>query len=255
MCNLSFYHTGHYRVIAIDKSTKWGIIIPTLEIIQPNFLIVVVTTISEWVNCCNTTSGSILSYRAYAPGIVRVLNNNLSILVYDSNNIVLQILDEVVRSIVVDNTADRLFIIVERNECIIAPSLAQNFCAVKCVCVFDTVYSLTCTNAVCIVSICVAIKRLQLSSLFPSQCVTEVGCRVALCIYYTTNCGCVNKKLRTSGRDAEKNIRINDIVSSSEIIINMYFLYITEHTANSGIFMLHCCMPYWLLYSCLISNL
>ena len=37
-------------------------------------------------------------------------------------------------------------------------------------------------DSVRIVCVSVSIKRLQLSSLFPSQCVPEVGCRVALCI-------------------------------------------------------------------------
>ena len=87
---------------------------------------------------------------------------------------------EVEGFIIEDNTANAVLIIVERNECIIAPSLAQNLGSVKGVGMLDTVYSLTCTNAVCIVGVSVSIKRLQLSSLFPSQCVTEVGCRVAL---------------------------------------------------------------------------
>ena len=115
--------------------------------------IVVVSTISEWVNCCNTTSGNILDNRAYAPGIVRVLNNNLSILVDNGNNVALQVLLEVEWFIIEDNTADRLFIIVERNECIISPSLAQNLGSVKGV---GMLYSANCfgrPDSVCIVGI------------------------------------------------------------------------------------------------------
>ena len=121
--------------------------------------------------------------RAYAPGIIRILCDGICILVDNGNNVALQVLLEVEWFIIEDNTADRLFIIVERNECIIAPSLAQNFCAVKCVCVFDTVYSLTCTNAVCIVGVSVSIKRFKLSSLFPRQSVSKIRCRVILHVY------------------------------------------------------------------------
>ena len=70
----------------------------------------------------------------------------------------------------------------ERNECIVAPSLAQNLCAIKGVGMLDTANCFGRPDSVCIVGVSVSIKRFKLSSLFPSQSMTEVGCRVALCI-------------------------------------------------------------------------
>jgi hypothetical protein len=67
-----------------------------LEIIQPNLFIVVVTTISEGVDCCNLASRGINLNLRYTPSIVGISCNRLSILVNDADYVALQVLDEVV---------------------------------------------------------------------------------------------------------------------------------------------------------------
>ena len=153
-----------------------------MEIIQRGLFIVVVTTISEGVNCCDLTAGRILRNSTYTPSIVGVSCNCISIFVNNGDYITLQILDEVVGNRVVNNTANAVLVIVKRNESIAVPSLAENLGSVKSVGVLYAIYCLTGTNTICIVGVGITIKRLKLTSLFPSQRVTEVRGGVTLSI-------------------------------------------------------------------------
>ena len=56
--------------IYIEKMFERRIVIPALQIIQPDLFIVVVPTIPKRVNGCNGAVGSILRYGASAPRIV-----------------------------------------------------------------------------------------------------------------------------------------------------------------------------------------
>ena len=88
------------------------------------------------------------------------------------------------RCTVVDNTADRILAIIDRNKGVTVPSLAENLGSVKRVLVLNTVNRLARSDAVCIVSVFDVIKRLKLTSLFPSQSVTEILRRIALSIVF-----------------------------------------------------------------------
>ena len=125
-----------------------GMIISTLQIVQANLFIVVVTTISEWVNRCNLASRRIKLDLRYTPSIVRVSRNRLSILVNDSNYITLQVLNEVLGNRVVKNTANAVLVIIERDKSITAQSLTKNLGAVEGIGVKNTVNRFNCSNAV-----------------------------------------------------------------------------------------------------------
>ena len=98
-----------------------------------------------------------------------------TICVCNGNYIALQVLDEVVGNRVVENPANAVLVIIERNKRIISPSLTENLSTVKRVGMANTVYLFARSDAVCIVGILNVIKFLELPSLFPSQSVTEVG--------------------------------------------------------------------------------
>ena len=150
-------------------------------------MVEIVRTVSKRVNCCNIYTVGKLSVgyrtRASAPRVVGVSCNSFSVLVYNRNYVTLKILDEVVGNIVVENTANAVLIIVERDKRIAVPSLTENLGSVKSIFVLDTIYNLRGTNAVCIVGILNVVKLLELTSLFPSQVMTEVGGGVALTHY------------------------------------------------------------------------
>ncbi len=78
----------------------------------------------------------------------------------DSNYVALQVLDEVVWSSIVENAANAILVIVERTKIIAIPSFAEDLSSVKRVGMENTVYLLTRSDAVCIVSISIAIKEL-----------------------------------------------------------------------------------------------
>ena len=84
------------------------------------------------------------------------------------------------RCAVVDDTANRLLVVVHRNELILAPRFLKDLRALQNVVVPNAVHRLTRSDAVCVVGVGVSVKRLKLSSLFPGQRVTEVLRRVAL---------------------------------------------------------------------------
>ena len=81
--------------ICINKPSGIGIIIPTLEIIQPNLFIVVVTTITEGVNGCDLAIRRVKFDFRYTPSIVGVSCNSFGILINDSDYVALKVLDEV----------------------------------------------------------------------------------------------------------------------------------------------------------------
>ena len=74
---------------------------------------------------------------------------------------------EVVRSIIVDNSANAFLVIINRNKRIAAPTLLQDLGSVENVGVLDTVYRLARSDSVCIVGIGIRVKSLKLSSLSP----------------------------------------------------------------------------------------
>ena len=134
-----------------------------MQIILCNLGIVVITPISIWVDVCNNTRG-IGEDGRNAPGIVGVSCNGFCILINNSNYITLKILDEIVGKVVVEDTANAVLVIVERNEGVFVPSLAENLSAVKRISVKNTVDLFAGSDAVCIVGVGIAVKGRKLSA-------------------------------------------------------------------------------------------
>ena len=139
--------------ICIDESTNNRIIIPTLQIIQPNLYIVVVTTVSEGVDICNSRIGGTGLDRRNTPCIVGIFGNSLSILVNNSNDITLQVLDEIIRGVVIKNTTNTFFIVVDRNKRTGSPRFTQDFCTLKSIGVLYAPYCLARSDTIRIVGI------------------------------------------------------------------------------------------------------
>ena len=170
-------NTSINGIICINKPTNLSIVISALEIVHSNLFVVVITTISEGVNGCNIyTIGKLGVGNCTCdntPRIVRVFGNSFCVLVNDSDNITLKVLDEVVGNVVIKNTAYSILVIIERNERVVTPSFTENLGSVKNIFVLYSVDSLARSDAICIVGILNVIKLFELSSLFPSQRVTE----------------------------------------------------------------------------------
>ena len=162
------------NIIRIDKSTNARIIVPTLEIIQSNLFIVVVAPVTEGVNICNLAVRRIQRNGRNTPSIVGISCNCLSIFVNDSDYVTLKILDEVVGNRVVKNATDRIFIVIQRNECIATPRLAENFRAVKGVGMLNVADCFARPDTVGVVGVNIVVKGFQLSVFFPGQSMTEV---------------------------------------------------------------------------------
>ena len=172
--------------VSINKPTNTRIIISALEIVQPNFLVVVVRTISEGVDICD--ANRILRNSTYAPSIIGISCNGFCVLVNDSDYVTLQVLYEVVGNVVVENTANAVLVVVERNESVAAPCLTENLGTVESIGVENTVYLLARSDTVRVVSLVndssIRLDEFfELSALFPSQVMTEVGGGVALTHY------------------------------------------------------------------------
>ena len=138
-----------------------------MQIVHPDLGIVVIATVSEGVNGCDLAVGRIKLDFRYAPSIVGVSCDGLSILVKNSNDIALQIFEEIIGSTVVDNTANAVLVVIERNKSIAIPSFTENLSAVKGIFVLNAVDSLARSYAVCVVGICIRVVRLKLPTLFP----------------------------------------------------------------------------------------
>ena len=100
-----------------------------------------------------------------------------TICVCNGNYIALQVLDEVVGNRVVENPANAVLVIIERNKRVFSPSLTENLGAVNGISMENAVTLFARSDAVCIVGILNVIKLLELTSLFPSQSMSEIGCR------------------------------------------------------------------------------
>ena len=174
--------------ICTHKPTHIRIIIPTLEVVHSDLFVEIVPSIAERVNGSNAASRVVLHNGRYAPGIVGVSADDFTALIGDGDNIALQILLEIVGLAVVDDTADRVLIVIQRNQdilislrsLVIVPGLTQDLGAIQDVIMLDTCDRLAGTDTVGVVGVGVAVKLLQLAAFFPSQGVTEVRNEVAL---------------------------------------------------------------------------
>ena len=86
-----------------------------------------------------------------APSVVGIPCNNRADPVGDFNDITLEILVEIVRCIVVDNTTHGILVVVQRNQGTVTPGFLQDLGAVELIGVQYTVNRLACADAVGIV--------------------------------------------------------------------------------------------------------
>ena len=152
--------------IPINKPTRLGVIIPALQIILCNFCVIIVATVSVWIDICNTNR--ILRNGTYAPRVVGLLSYSLRILINDGNYVALQILEEIVGRGIVDDTANAVLVVVEGNEGVIlffVPFLAENLGTVEGVSMENSIHRLARANTVRILGVGIAVEGLKLSAL------------------------------------------------------------------------------------------
>ena len=161
-----------------------------MEVVHFDFFVEIIASVAEGVNGSNAASRVVLHNGRYAPGIVGVSADDFTALIGDGDNIALQVLLEVVRFTVVDNTADGILIVIQRNQnilislrnLIIVPALTQDLGAIQNVIMLDAAHSLAGTNTVGVVGIGVAVKPLQLAALLPGQLMAQTGGRITLLV-------------------------------------------------------------------------
>ena len=146
------------------------------------FRIVVIPTVAEGVNSCDTAGRGVGNDGADTPGVVGVLGNFVGILVSDGNNVTLQVLLEVEVLAVEADTADGILVVVQRDQHILAPGLPEDLSTVQCIGMGYTIDCLGSTDAVGVVGIGNAVKGLELAALSPCQRMTQIRGRIALSI-------------------------------------------------------------------------
>ena len=158
-----FFNLSTQRTVpCVREPTRGGIIISTLEIVQSRLGVVVITSVAEGVNGGDAYAGGIGNDGASAPGIVLVACYNSSVCIGNCNYVALQVLKEIVCVILIDNTANAVLVVVERNKGVFSPGFLENLSSVKGIGVGYAVYSLACSYTVCIVGISVTVKGLKL---------------------------------------------------------------------------------------------
>ena len=168
------------RIIPIDKPSHNRVIIPALEVVHTDFGVIIIPAITVGVNRGDGAVGGIGNDRADTPCVVGITRNSFNVLIENRYNIALQIFLEVIGFIVIHDTADAVLVVIQRDNGVVVPSLAQNLRAVEGIGVFDTTHSFRGTNPVGVVGIAVAVERLELPSLFPRERMPKVCGRVAL---------------------------------------------------------------------------
>ena len=158
-----------------------------MEIVESNLSVVVIAAVAVGVDvaykCCSIVNCAIgIEGFTYTPSVVRVTGYYLGVCIGDGDYVTLQVLKEEVRCAVVGYSTYCILVVVERDKGVIAPSFTKYLSTVEGVIVSDAADGLACSDAVGIVGICIRVKGLELSALFPRERMTEIGRRVALCI-------------------------------------------------------------------------
>ena len=110
-------------------------------------------SLAERVDGGDVTVGRVLFDHRHTPCVIGVSRNNRAVGICDCNHIALQVLDEVVGNRVVENSANAILVIIERNKRIFSPSLTENLGAVKRVGMKNTIYFFARFDAVDIVGL------------------------------------------------------------------------------------------------------
>ncbi len=151
-----------------------------MEVVHTDLGIVVVASVAEWVDGSDIAAGGVICSCTYAPGVVVIASYGSAAGVGNADDIALQILLEVERLLIIDNTANGLLGIVQGNQNIIAPGFLQDLRTVKGVGMLDVAYCLTGSDAVGIIGVCVLAEGLQLPALLPGQNISQIFGGVAL---------------------------------------------------------------------------
>ena len=161
-----------------------------MQIVHSDLFVEIVGSVAEGVNGSNAASRRVLHNGRHAPGIVGIACNGFTVLINNGDYIALQVLLEIIGLAVVDNTADRVLIVIQRNQnilislssLIIVPALTQDLGAIQEVIMLDTCDRLAGTNTVGVVGVGVAVKLLQLAALLPGQLMAQISERIALLV-------------------------------------------------------------------------
>ena len=166
-----------------------------MEVVHSDLFVEIVPSIAERVNGGNAASRFVLHNGRHTPSIIAISADDATVLVGDCNDVSLQILLEIVGLAVVDNTADRVLIVIQRNQnilislsnLIIVPGLTQDLGAIQEVIMLDTCDRLTGTDTVGVVGVgdCGFVdlnELLQLTALLPGQLMAQIFDGVALSI-------------------------------------------------------------------------
>ena len=128
---------GRNIYIRIDKTSCIGIIIAGIEVIKSCFSIEIVASIADWVNF--TDAGGVIGNGAFAPGVVEIFGNNVSILVENGCYIALEIFEvEIIRcciifsgKIMISKATDARSIIEIDKACTVSAFLYQLIAIIK----------------------------------------------------------------------------------------------------------------------------
>ena len=99
-------------VVGVDETSRFGVVVATLQVVQSCFTVVVVTTVTERVeDTCITCSKD---YCAIAVSVVSVFRN-LCVALVNGNDVAEQVLSVCVQS-VVENKTSQTFTVVQEGQ-------------------------------------------------------------------------------------------------------------------------------------------
>ena len=112
--------------IRVNKPFYGWIIIPTLEIIESGFRVVVVTTVTDGVDMVQVGGCVIGAVQRIAPGVVDVIGYGSAAGIYDANDITLQIQNIIVGDVIIDQSIGPGNFVIDDVQNIAAPGLADH---------------------------------------------------------------------------------------------------------------------------------
>ena len=153
---------GGNESVGIEEPPRRGIVISALQIIEPRLGVVIIPSVAEGIIIrARMVAFVVVGFRTVAPGVVGVRDELTARRVIDADDVALQVLLEpigpkrawtVLRRAV--EHSDRAPLgVVEEEEQMIAPALADDLRAVQGVGVCRSVYDLPCADAVGVVGV------------------------------------------------------------------------------------------------------
>ena len=118
-------------IIRIDKTLYAWIIIPTLQIVQPSFLIKHIPAISERLYLAQRLRQFTSAPQRRTPRIVAVADDGIAILIQNRNNVALQALNIRIRRAVVHHHRRTVLRVIEEMQLIRAGSHMHNILTVQ----------------------------------------------------------------------------------------------------------------------------